>query len=168
MAQPERTVTVPGRSVPGKEEDMRAKIAFLVCLFVVLAGYAVSGKARDSVLEPPKITITPPPSDLAPRVATFSGVWAATYAGVGPSRVIVERINETWASMLQFWPSDSKEASDGIWRRVRVRVHPSGELRGGYPTTFSLRMAEDGTTLECIIQRAGFKATTFLKKVGAS
>lgn len=168
MARSERTVTVPGRSVPGKEEDMRAKIAFLVCLFVVLAGYAVSSKVGDSVLEPPKITITPPAPELAPRVAAFSGVWVATHTGVGPSRVIVERINETWASTLQFWPSDSKGASDGIWRRVRARVHPSGELRGGYPTTFSLRMVEDGTTLECIIQRAAAKATTFLKKVGAS
>lgn len=144
---------------------MRAPVAFLACLVVVLAGYVVSGNITESVLEPPKITITPPPPDLAPRVAAFSGVWVAGRAGIGPSRIVVERINETWASMLQFWPSDSAGNSNGIWRRVRARVLPSGELLGGYPVTFSLRMAEDGATIECQVQRAGAKATTTLKKV---
>ena len=147
---------------------MRAPIAFLACLVVVLAGYVVSGNVTGSVLEPPKITIIPPAPELAPRVAAFSGVWVAGRAGIGPSRIVVERINETWASTLQFWPSDSTGNSDGIWRRVRARLQPSGELLGGYPTTFSLRLGEDGTTLECIIQRAAAKATIFLKKVGAS
>lgn len=148
---------------------MKTRIAFLVCLIVLLVGYAASGKNGGPVLESPEIRITPPAPDLPPKVVALSGVWEATQAGLGPSRVAVERINETWASMLQFWPEPPPGYHNGGWKRVRARVLPNGELLWGYPVKFTLRIAEDGTTLESKMERSGATTTTTtLRKVGAS
>jgi hypothetical protein len=147
---------------------MKARIAFLVFLIVVLIGFAAFGKNESPVLEYPEIRITPPPPDLPSKVVALSGVWEATQAGFGPSRVAVERINETWASMLQFWPEPPPGYHNAGWKRVRARVLPNGELLWGYPVKFTLRIAEDGTTLESRMERSGASTTTTLRKVGAS
>jgi hypothetical protein len=149
-----------------KEEAMKIRIAFLACVVVALAGYTVSGKAPELLSEPPDFRITPPPPDLSIKVAALSGVWEATQTELGPSRVIVERINETWASMLQFWPDPPAGYHNGGWKRVRARVLPNGELLWGYPVKFTLRLAEDGVTLESKMERAGAITTTTLKRVG--
>jgi hypothetical protein len=146
---------------------MIPRIALLVCLIVGLVGYAAFGRIPDSIWQPPEFTITSPPPDLAPRVAALSGMWVATKTGIGPTRVVVERINETWASMLQFWPDPPTGYSQGGWKRVRARVLSTGELIWGYPAKFSLCIAEDGMTLESKIERAGATTTITLKKVEA-
>ena len=147
---------------------MKTRVIFLVCLTVAITGYVASGKIAGSISALPEITITPPPSDLTPKVAALSGIWEATQAGVGPSRVVVERIDETWASVLQFWPDQPAEHAKGDWKRISARVSPNGELRWGYPVKFTLRVTEDGTTLESKTERAGTSVTTMLRRVGAS
>jgi hypothetical protein len=147
---------------------MQTRVVFLVCLTVAFAGYVDSGKIVGSMTAAPEFRITPPPPDLAPRVAALSGIWEATQTGIGPSRVVVERIDEAWASVLQFWPDQPAEHAKGDWKRVSARVSPNGELRWGYPVKFTLRVTEDGTTLESKVERAGATVTTMLRKVGAS
>lgn len=147
---------------------MKARVVFLVCLAVAIAGYVASGKIAGSISALPEITIIPPPPDLTPKVAALSGIWEAIQPGVGPSRVVVERIDETWASVLQFWPGQPVGHTKGDWKRISARVSPNGELRWGYPVKFTLRVTEDGTTLESKTERAGTSVTTILRKVGAS
>jgi hypothetical protein len=146
---------------------MIPRIALLVCLIVLLAGFARSAKISDSSYsQPPVFTITSPPSDVSPMVAALSGMWVATNAGIGPTHVVVERINETWASMLQYWPAPPPGYTYGGWKRFRARVLPTGELLWGYPAKFKLRIAEDGITLESKIERGGTTTSTMtLKKV---
>ncbi len=81
--------------------------------------------------------------------------------------MVVERIDETRASLLLIGPNHPPGYPHDGWERVRARVLRDGGIEWGYPVRFTLRIAADGATLEAKIERAGATARTTLKKVGA-
>jgi len=146
---------------------MTTRAAWLVCGIVVFGAYTVLAVRTPTPLGSPEIRITPPSPHLAPRLAALSGVWEPAQRSFAATRVVVEQINETWATILLTGRGDSPENPNGGWERVRARVSPDGEVRWGYPVRFALRVAEDGATLEGKSERAGVAARTTFKKVGA-
>jgi hypothetical protein len=151
----------------GEEDAMTTRAACLLCGIVVFGAYTVLALNSPMLPGPPNIKITPPSPDLAPKLAALSGVWEPAQRSFPTTRVVVEQINETWATILLTGREDSHENSNGGWERVRARVFPDGEVRWGYPVRFALRIAEDGATLEGKSERAGVATRTTLKKVGA-
>ena len=156
-----------GHSKDGEEDAMTTRAAWLLCGIVVFGAYTVLAINSPMLSGPPKITITPPSPDLAPKLAALSGVWEPDQRSFPTTRVVVEQINETWATILLTGRDSSPGYPNGGWERVRARVFPDGEVRWGYPVKFALRVAEDGTTLEGKSERAGVAARTTLRKVGA-
>lgn len=146
---------------------MNMRSAWLLCGIVVFGAYAVLVLMTPTLSGPPQIRITPPAPDLAPKLAALSGVWEAVQGGVAPTRVVVERIDETRATLLLIGRDYPPGYSNGGWERVRARVLRDGGVQWGYPVRFTLRIAEDWATLEVQAERAGAAARTTLKKLGA-
>ncbi|HSB72082.1 MAG TPA: hypothetical protein VLT62_22360 [Candidatus Methylomirabilis sp.] len=144
---------------------MKAHAALFSGLIAILLGGYIASEIVSAIPGPGEISITPPSPDLAPDVAALSGAWETVGGAVGPHRVVVERIDETWATILYAWPDHPAGHSKGGWQRVSARVLGHGELRWGYPVRFTLRIAEDGATLESKVERAGAAAMTTLKRL---
>ncbi len=146
--------------VQGDVEAMRAWIAALTCLIVILGWYIASGKIPGVVPGPPEAKIIPPSPHLAPNLAALSGVWESPEGGVLPSRLVVEQIEPTWASIVYFWGDDPTGNFRGGWKRVTARVFPDGKLRWGHPGKFTIEISEDGLSLVGKKEQAG-NASTF-------
>ena len=154
-----------GPAVGRKERAMRTWSVVLTCLFIVLVGYAASGRNTATIPEVPKVQITPPPVDLTPDLAAFSGIWESPQDGALPSRLIVERIYPNWATIVYTWADHPAGDFKGGWERVRAKVQPDGKLRWGYPGKFTIRIGEDGTSIEGTKEQAGRLSTFTMKKV---
>ena len=146
---------------------MTMRASWLLCGLVIFGAYGVLAIMAPSLSEPPEISITLPSPDLSPKLAALSGVWEADPGGNAATRVVVERIDETRASILLIGGNHPPGYPHEGWERVRARVLRDGGVQWGYPVRFTLRVTEDGTTLESQIERAGAVARTTLKKVGA-
>ncbi len=79
---------------------MTMRASWLVCGIVLVGAYGVLAIMAPSLSEPPEISITLPSPDLAPKLSTLSGVWEADRGGNAATRVVVERIDETRATIL--------------------------------------------------------------------
>ncbi len=141
---------------------MTLRASWLLCGIVIFGAYGVLAIMAPSVSAPPEISITLPAPDLAPKLSTLSDVWEAGPGGNAATRLVVERIDETRATILLI----GRYPHEG-WERVRARVIRDGGVQWGYPVRFTLRLAKEGASLE---QQRGFGeavALTTLKKVGA-
>lgn len=143
---------------------MSTRVAWLACGIVVVGTCLVL--AFIAPQEPPVIHIVPPAPNLAPKLAGLSGMWEA--AEGRPGQLVVERINETRAVIVHSWAAQQTGHPSGGWERVMARVQPDGSIQWGYPVHFTLRLVEDGTTLESQTERAGAVVRTTLKRVVAS
>ena len=143
---------------------MSLRAAWLLCGIVVVGCYGVLAVMTPAPPGTPELQITLPAPDLAPQLAALPGVWEAGQDGLAPSRVVVEQINETRATLLLIGPHHPPGYPKSGWERVRAQVHPDGRIEWGYPVRFTLRLAADGATLETT--RDGAAAGTILKKVG--
>ncbi len=141
---------------------MSTRVVRLVCGILLVGAFGVALTFHLPVLSgPPEIRITPPAPDLNPKLAALSGMWEAAQETLASTRVVVvEQINETRASLLLIGPTR------GGWQRVRARVSPTGSIEWGFPVIFTLRLLEDGTTLESQVRRVGPLAQTTRKTVG--
>ncbi len=146
---------------------MTIRASWLLCGIVIFGAYGVLAIMTPTVSEPPEVSITLPAPDLSPKLSTLSGVWESDSEGPAAMRVVVERIDETRASILLIGRNHPPIFPHEGWERVRARVLRDGGVQWGYPVRFTLRVAEDGITLEHQIERAGAVARTTLKKVGA-
>ena len=146
---------------------MNIRAAWLLCGIVVVGAYGVLAFMSPSLSGPPEMSITLPPPNLSPKLASLSGVWEPAQGDFALTRVVVERIDETRATILLTGRNHPPGYPDGGWERVRARVLREGSVEWGYPVRFTLRIAEDGATLETQTERAGATAWTTLKKVGA-
>jgi hypothetical protein len=147
---------------------MRTRMAWLLCATVVFGAYGVLALMTSAPSEPPEMRITPPAPNLAPKLAALSGMWESAQDSLPPTRVVVERIDETRASLLLLiGPNHPSGYPCAGWERVRARVLRDGGIEWGYPERFTLRLAEDAATLEGQLARSGVTARTTLKKVGA-
>lgn len=142
---------------------MSTRAAWLACGIVVIGACVVLAFMAPEGR--PVIHIVPPSRDLAPNLAGLSGIWQATEGR--PGQLVVERINDTWAVIVHSWADQPRGNPNGGWERVMARVQPDGIIQWGYPVRFTLRLIEDGATLESRIERAEATARTTLKKVGA-
>jgi hypothetical protein len=145
---------------------MTLRASWLLCGIVIFSAYGVLAIMAPSVSAPPEISITLPAPDLAPKLSTLSGVWEADPGGNAATRLVVERIDETRATILLIGRNHPPGYPHEGWERVRARVLRDGGVQWGYPVRYTLRVTEDGTTLERQIERAGAVARTTLKKVG--
>ncbi len=142
---------------------MSTRVVRLVCGILLVGAFGVAltfqFPARSG---PPEIRITPPAPDLDPKLAALSGMWEAPQESLASTRVVVvEQITESRANLLLIGPTR------GGWQRIRGRVSPTGSIEWGFPVIFTLRLLEDGTTLESQVRRVEPLARTTLKKVGA-
>jgi hypothetical protein len=142
-------------------------IALITCLTAVFLGLAASTGTLGFHFENPEITLTLPAAELEPRLASLAGVWDAELPESVPSRVVVEKVTETWATVLYAWPDQQKSYPGGMWHRTRARVLAGGQLSWGYPVRFSLRATEGFGTLEITKAATDHRLTWELKKVGA-
>jgi hypothetical protein len=149
-----------------RERIMKKRTLILVGLFVLLGGYAASGAIRATAPGRPEVKITPPPADLAPELAAFSGIWEDGRDGVLPARLIVEKIQANWATIVYTWADDPTGNFKAGWARVRAKVLPDGTLRWGYPGKFTVKLVNGGTNIEGKKEQAGSLSTFALKKVG--
>ena len=145
---------------------MKSRVGLIVCAIATLAGFSTSGNILAMRTENPEVNLRLPPPDLHPSLAALAGVWEASHPGVSPSRVVVEQINETWATVLHFWPNYRTGRPTGVWQRATARVLPDGELIWGYPVRFRLRATEDSGTLEVIKGGSASIAKWELRKLG--
>ena len=118
-----------GHISDGEEDAMSTRAAWLLCGIVVFGAYTVLALNSPMLSGPPRITITPPSPDLSPKLAALSGVWEPDQHSFPTTRVVVEQINETWATILLTARADSPGYPNGGWERVRARVSPDGEVR---------------------------------------
>jgi hypothetical protein len=146
---------------------MKKRVALIVCAIAALVGFSASGNMLAMRTKNPEISLTLPPPELHPRLAALAGVWEASQSGLSPSRVVVEKINETWATVLHFWPNYRTGLPSGVWQRSTAKVLPDGELMWGYPLRFRLRATEGFGTLEIIKGGSGSSTTWELRRVGA-
>jgi hypothetical protein len=145
---------------------MSTRAAWLLCGIVVFGAYGVLAIMTPSLSGPPEFQITPPTPDLSPKLAALSGVWQPADGGAVASQVVVERIDEARATVLLIRRNHSPGFPNGGWVRVRARILRDGCVRWGYPVQFTLRIAEDGATLET--EQGGAVTLTALKKARAS
>lgn len=142
-------------------------IALITCLIAAVLGF---GMYSDHVVlhsETPEITLTLPAAGLEPRLASLAGVWEADVFDSAPSRVVVEKITQRWATVLYSWPDHRSGRPGAMWERIRARVLPDGQLLwGNYPVRFSLRATEGFGTLDVNKVTTGRRVTWELKKVG--
>ena len=113
---------------------------------------------------PPEMRITPPAAALAPRLAGLSGAWEDTTGGQAVTRVVVERIDETRATILQYWPDGGAGHRRDGWEREIAHVLRDGTVRWGYPLRHTLRLTEDGALIET--EGVGLPARMVLRKSG--
>ncbi len=146
--------------VQGEGEATRAWIAALTCLIVILGGYVASGKIPGVVPGPQEVKVIPPSPHLAPKLAALSGIWESPQGEILPSRLVVEQIDPTWASIIYFWGDDPTGSFRGGWKRVKARVLLGGKLRWGHPGKFTVEISEDGLSLEGKKEQAG-RVSTF-------
>ncbi len=106
-------------------------------------------------------------SPRSPKLSTLSGVWEADPGGNTATRVVVERIDETRATILLIGRNHPPGYPHEGWERVRARVLRDGGVQWGYPVRFTLRVAEDEASLEQQRESDEAVALTILKKVGA-
>jgi hypothetical protein len=145
---------------------MTSRAAWLLCGFGVIGAYVVLALCSPTLSGPPEIRITPPAPALGAKLAALSGVWEPTQDAILASRVVVEQIDESRATLLLIGRNHPPGYPNG-WERVRARVLGDGQIQWGYPTRFTLRLAESGATLETRIERAGATASMTYKKAGA-
>jgi hypothetical protein len=146
---------------------MTIRASWLLCGIGTFGAYGVLAIMTPTLSEPPEISITLPAPDLSPKLSTLSGVWETDSGGTATMRVVVERIDETRATILLIGRNHPPGYPHEGWERVRARILRDGGVQWGYPVRFTLRVAEDGTTVEYQIERAGAVARATLKKVGA-
>ena len=142
---------------------MSIRSAWILCAIVVLGAYGVLASMTPSLSVPPEIRITLPAPDLAPKLAALSGVWEPLQGGDRTSQVVVERINESRATLLLIGPNHPPGFPKGGWERVRATVLRDGAVEWGYPERFTLRIAEDGATLAS--EGSGTVTRTLLRRV---
>jgi len=145
---------------------MNTRIAWLVCGIVLFGAYGVLALMAPSVSGPPEIRITLPPPDLSPKLAALSGVWESTEERGGVQKLVVERIDETRATILLTGRNHPPGYPSNGWERVRARVLRDGGVEWGYPVRFTLRIAEDEARLDSQIERGGVATRLTFTKVG--
>jgi len=143
---------------------MKARVAFLAFLILLLGVYAPLGIVRPIAPGRPEVNITPPPADLASELAAFSGVWENVQDHVLPTRLIVEDIQPNYATITYTWTQDPSGNFKAGWARVHAKVLPGGILRWGYPGRFTVKVVNDGTTIEGKKEQTGRVSTFTLKK----
>jgi len=79
-------------------------IALITCLIAAVLSFGVYFDYVGARPEAPEITLTLPAGGLEPRLASLAGVWEADLPESAPSRVVVEKITERWATVLYSWP----------------------------------------------------------------
>jgi hypothetical protein len=146
---------------------MTIRASWLLCGIVIFGAYGVLSTMPPSLSEPPEISITLPSPDLSPKLSTLSGVWEADPGDNAATRMVVERIDETQATILLIGRNHPPGYPHEGWERVRARVLRDGSVQWGYPVKFTLRVANDGVTLEHQGESDEAIARTTLKKVGA-
>jgi hypothetical protein len=148
-----------------KEKTMKLRIILIVCAIAALVGFNVIGHTRALYPHDPNVMISSPLPDLHPKLAALTGIWEASLPGIPLSRVVVEKVNENWASVLYFWPNQRTDHPSVTWERIAARVLPDGELRWGYPVRFSLRANDGVGTLEVYKGSGKERVRWSLKKV---
>jgi len=118
---------------------------------LTVGGYMVLGVAVviGAVMTYPdqgKIQIITPDKDVDASVAALSGSWQANSDGL-ISRVVVERVRPTWASVLIVWSDRVTANPKANWQRVKARVLPNAELQWGYPVKYTLAVKDGAATL---------------------
>ena len=142
---------------------MSTRTAWLLGGLVIFGACAGLLLMTPSLSGPPEIRVTPPAPELPAELAAFSGVWEFGDGQAMADRVVVERIDETRATLLLTGRNHPPRYPAGGWERVKAQVLPDGRLQWGYPVRFILRLAADGATLEA--ERAGAATRMTLRKV---
>jgi hypothetical protein len=78
---------------------------------------------------PGDLRISPPAAGLDPKLASYSGAWEGRWGGILPSRIIVESITPTQATVVYTW-GDSPQFRAG-WSRNTATVLSDGTLTWG-------------------------------------
>jgi len=141
-------------------------IALIMCLIAALAGFALSPDMLTLRPKSPEVKLTLPAANLEPRLASLAGLWEVSRPGAAPSRVVIERITEAWATISYTWPDPRTDPLGEMWQRVTARVLPDAQLRWGFPVRFSLKASEGVGTLEICRATTGDRVTLKMKKVG--
>ncbi len=131
---------------------MGTVLSRFTCLIVVLGVLWLASHGPS----PEEIRILPPGPALAPRVAGLSGVWETSTAAAS-RQVVVEYINETWASVVHVWGADS-------WKREHAMVFRDGVVRWGSPVRYALKLTPEGAVLET--EGVGQREEHPLRRVG--
>ena len=145
---------------------MKLRIILIVCAIATLAGFNVLGSTRALHLQDSNVMLSSTSPNLHPKLADLAGTWDASRPGTPLSRVVVERIDETWATVSYSWPDQRTDHPSVAWQRIAARVLPDGELRWGYPVRFSLRANDGVGTLEAYKGSGKDRVKWSLKKIG--
>lgn len=110
-------------------------------------------------------SVAPWPDDLKSEVAALVGVWEGKWDAVLPSRLIVEKIDAEWASIVYAWADDPQGRFGRGWTRLQARVGTDGTLRWGYPGLFTFEISEDYAALVGHTPREGRTAEVIMHRV---
>ncbi|MBI4236849.1 MAG: hypothetical protein HY696_00350 [Deltaproteobacteria bacterium] len=146
---------------------MGHRLSVLALATALLTGCAAGGFGT-ALPAPPDIAIAPPPSDLAPELAAFSGSWEGIWDGVLPSRLIVERIDATAARVVYIWARDPNGYFQAGYSRHSAKVLPGGKIEfgGSGRPYFVFTMSRDRTSIAGERESQGRINTTTMKRVG--
>jgi hypothetical protein len=134
---------------------VRALALATAAVVVLLAGvgasmFAGTGEVRpgsagrtstQALPVPPDVHIVRPDRSVPRDAAAFSGVWAGTWDGVLPSRLIVERVTARSADVILVWGKGRDPNLKPGWLRVTAQVLSDGRITWGRNSPFS-RLAD--------------------------
>lgn len=135
----------------------------VLALAALMLTACASGGLSTALPTPTNVAITPPPSDLAPELAAFSGTWEGVWDSGGvPSRLIVERIDATSARVVYIWVAAPDGSFQAGWERYNARL-TGGKIQW---SRFVFTMSKDRKSISGDSERQGRIFTITMKKVG--
>lgn len=144
---------------------MKIRIAILILALACLSGYVATLWSPSTPASQPRI-VKPTP-DLPSDVAALSGVWEGIGPDSLPIRLVVEKVHETWATVMYTWGDHPEGRFQRGWVRVRAKVHPEGKLFWRHPGDFTFQLSEDWTTLVGTRDQGGLRVTSLMRRVPA-
>ena len=128
---------------------MKSKRFFLsLGIILIFTNLTITlGFPQKSVPLPQEIEIIPPPSDLPPEVAAFSGRWEGLWGGERESILIVAEIDSEKAKVIYAWGDNPRMKPDKGYSKHVAKVIPGApakiEWGGGERPKFTFKMGKD-------------------------
>ena len=117
-------------------------------MILILTNFTITlGFPQKNVPLPREIEIVPPPSDLPPEVAAFSGRWEGNWESGLESILIVEEIDREKAKVIYAWGDSPRTRTVKGYSRHVAKVIPGSRAKiewgGGERPKFTFEMGKD-------------------------